>query len=185
MWKNSGDDYGLIAQAMHWSLALLIVGLIAVGWWMVDLDYYDTWYHRAPELHKAFGVVALALALVRIVWAIIDRPPPLPATLHGWEQRGATAAHHVLYLMTVAIPLSGYLISTARGEGIDLFGWFEVPALLPAASGREEWAGVVHAWLAYGTLGLVVLHALAAFKHQFIDKNGILRRMAGIPRSNP
>lgn len=185
MWKNTVADYGLIAQLLHWTVAVLILGLIGLGWWMVDLGYYDPWYYRAPALHKALGMLALLLALVRIGWAIGDRPPHLVASLAAWERLGATAAHHALYLLTIAIPVTGYLISTARGEGIDLFGWFEIPALLPAATGREEWAGRLHAWLAYATLALVVLHALAAIKHQFIDKNGTLRRMAGRPGTNP
>lgn len=184
MWKNTANDYGLIAQGLHWSVAMLILGLIGMGWWMVDLDYYDAWYHQAPALHKALGLVALALAATRVIWAISDRPPRLVAALHAWERLGATLAHHSLYVLTLVVPVTGYLISTARGEAIDIFGWMEVPALLPAAAGREEWAGMVHAWLAYATLALVTLHAVAAIKHQFIDRNGTLRRMAGIPKSD-
>lgn len=181
MWRNSSSHYGYPAQALHWAVGLLILGLVGMGWWMVDLGFYDPWYHRAPELHKALGLLALLLAVVRIGWAAVERPPALVASLRLWERRAATAAHHLLYLATLAIPVSGYLISTARGEGIDLYGWWEVPALLPAAKGREEWAGALHAYLAYGTLALVAVHAAAALKHQFIDRNGTLRRMLGPP----
>lgn len=179
MWRNSSTHYGYLAQLLHWLLGLLILGLIGMGWWMVGLGFYDPWYHRAPELHKTLGMLALVLAVLRIGWAISERPPGLVESLHAWEKLAATAAHHLLYLVTLAIPVTGYLISTARGEGIDLYGWWEVPALLPAEKGREEWAGVLHAYLAYGTLALVGLHASAALKHQFIDRNGTLRRMLG------
>ncbi len=184
MWKNGVNDYGLIAQALHWAVALMILALIALGWWMTDLGFYDPWYHRAPALHKAFGMAALGLALVRIVWVVVDRPPPLEDSLGRWERVAAAMAHRGLYLLTLAIPVTGYLLSTARGEGVELFGGIAVPALLPPESGREAWAGQVHTWLAYGTLGLVALHALAALKHQFFDKDGTLRRMAGVPRTN-
>ncbi|GAB4350947.1 MAG: cytochrome b [Gammaproteobacteria bacterium] len=185
MLRNSNHHYGYIAQLLHWTVALLIIGLIPMGWWMVGLDYYHGWYHRAPQLHKVLGMVALLLAAVRIGWAIIDRPPPLVASLHPWERIAASGAHHLLYLATLAIPVTGYLISTSRGEGIDFYGWFEVPALLPEEKGREEWAGALHAYLAYGTAALVCAHAFAALKHQFIDRNGTLRRMLGRPADQP
>lgn len=185
MWRNTPDHFGYIAQGLHWLVALLILGLIPMGWWMVGLDYYDTWYHRAPALHKVLGLLALVLAVARIGWTIANRPPALVPSLHAWEKRAATATHHLLYLVTLAIPLTGYLISTARGEGIDVYGWFEVPAWLPAEKGREEWAGVLHAYLAYGTAAVVAVHAAAAVKHQLIDRNGTLRRMLGRPVKQP
>ncbi len=185
MLRNSPHHYGYIAQAAHWLVGLLILGLTALGWWMVGLSYYDPWYYRAPELHKVLGLLALLLALLRIVWAMADRPPALVSDLHPLEKTGATVAHYLLYALTLAIPLTGYLISTALGEGIDIYGWWEVPALLPAEKGREEWAGALHAYLAYGTLALVAVHTAGALKHQFIDRNGTLRRMLGPPVNQP
>ncbi len=85
--------------------------------------------------------------------------------------------HLTLFAMMVAIPITGYGISTSAGDGITIFGWFEVPALIPESEALRDLAIELHYYLAYGTAALVLLHAMAAFKHQFIDRDGTLGRM--------
>ncbi|MET0093318.1 MAG: cytochrome b [Sedimenticola sp.] len=179
MLKNSERQYGILARFFHWAVALVLVGLFALGWYMTGLTYYDPWYHDSIELHKSLGVLAAVLIVCRIGWAVYDRKPGYPASLSGWEQRAAALAHGLLYLLMIALPVSGYLISTAQGHGIDLFGLFEIPALLPAADGREEIAGRVHYFLAFGGGWIVLLHVAAALKHNLIDNIDILGRMVG------
>jgi cytochrome b561 len=179
MWKNTSQRYGTVSRLLHWSLALLLVVLFALGWWSTEMSYYDPLYRTVPDLHRALGVLAACLILLRIAWALYN-PHPLPAaTAQPWERWAARIGHLSLYILMVAIPVSGYLISTADGRGVAVFGLFELPALLPADAGREELAGSAHYFLAFGAAYLVLLHAAAALKHQFIDRDGTLRKMIG------
>lgn len=169
--------YDPVTRGLHWTLALLILGLLCLGWYMVDLEYYDRWFNTSREWHKALGILALAFAVVKICWALASRAPALPASMAAWERSSAHAVHVALFAMMVAIPVSGYLISTSAGDGISIFGWFEVPAVLPKSEELRDLAVEMHYYLAYVTAALVLLHTVAAFKHQFVDRNGILRRM--------
>lgn len=177
MLLSTDTRYGGITRILHWLVALTIIGLIWLGWWMVDLSYYDSWYNRSLELHKSLGMAVLAVAAVKIAWVIYDGKPGFPSSMKSWERAAATATHHLFYLMMLLIPATGYVISTSAGDGISIFGLFEIPAVLPASETMRDIAIELHFWLAYATLALVVVHALAALKHQFIDRDGTLRRM--------
>ena len=177
MWRNTGNRYGLAARLLHWSVAILILGLVWLGWYMVDLTYYDAWYNDSLAWHKALGMVALVLGAVKIAWTVYSPPPAYAESLGRRERAAATAVHHVFYVMMVLIPLTGYLVSTSEGEGIDLWGWFTVPAVVVAGEGMRDLAIEAHYWCAYGTLAIAAGHAAAALKHQFLDRDGTLRRM--------
>ena len=177
MWRNTESRYGLVAKLLHWSIAALILGLIWLGWYMVDLTYYDTWYYDSLAWHKALGIVAFALGAVKIGWTFHSRPPAYAATLKRWERAAATAVHHLFYALMVLIPLTGYLVSTSEGDGIDLWGLFTVPAVVGAGEEIRDLAIEVHYWCGYGVGVLAVVHATAAIKHQLVDQDGTLRRM--------
>lgn len=177
MLRNSVDRYGLISKILHWSIALLIFGLVWLGWYMVDLGYFDRWYNRSLELHKALGMVVLALAFGRIVWVRVSPDPALPPAMRRWERAAARAMHHTLALMMILVPLTGYAISTADGKPVSVFGIVDVPAVLPRSEVLRDAATELHFYLAYATALLAVLHALAAFKHQLVDRDGTLARM--------
>jgi len=176
-WKNSATAYGLVARSLHWLIALLILALIWLGWYMVGLTYYDRWYNAALHYHRAVGMAVLLLGLAVIAWNLHNRPPPMVASLKRWEKAAAHAVHGFLYLAMVLLPLSGYLISTSAGDGVALFGGVEIPALVSLEGRARDGAIAVHYYLAYGALGLVCVHAGAALKHQFLDRDGTLRRM--------
>jgi len=178
-WRNSSTGYGSTARLLHWLTALAFFGLFGLGLYITSLSYYDPFYKQGFLLHKSLGVLFFLAAAARVAWAISDRKPPLAASLTRFEHLAATATHGLLYLLTLAIPLTGYLISTADGRGVPVFGLFEIPALLPAADGREEIAGRVHLGLALFAMGLVGMHALAALKHHFFDRDDTLRKMLG------
>lgn len=177
--RNDARRFGLVSVVLHWGVALTVFGLFGVGLWMVGLDYYSPWYQQAPFLHKSVGVVLFAVMLLRLVWRWISPPPPALATHARWERIGAHLGHLALYLLVFAILISGYLISTADGRPVSVFGLFEVPATLSGLDRQEDIAGAVHYWLAWTLIALVVVHAAAALKHHFIDRDVTLLRMLG------
>ncbi len=177
MSRNSEDRYGLVSKLLHWSIAFGIIGLICLGWWMVGLSYYDSWYNRALELHRAFGTVVLFLAVLFMIWKIRVPSPGLQSELQPWEKQAARGAHAILIVAMFAIPLTGYLISTSAGAGVPIFGLFQIPAMLPKSETMRDLAIEAHYYLAYGLVAVIAAHAGAAFKHQFIDKHGTLKRM--------
>lgn len=178
-WRNSNSTYGLISIALHWLVALAVFGLFGLGLWMVGLDYYSIWYRTAPDLHKSIGITLFVVMLGRVAWRFLSPPPPAPAN-HGAATRLASKAGHAfLYLALFVLMLSGYLISTADGRGIPVFGLFEVPATLTSIPDQADIAGVVHEYLAWALVIFAGLHALAALKHHFIDRDATLVRMFG------
>lgn len=178
-WRNSARRYGLVSILLHWGGALAVFGLFGLGLWMVGLNYYSPWYRTAPDIHKGIGILLLLAMLLRLAWRWISPPPPPLASYSALTRRGAGLVHGLLYLGLFALMLSGYLISTADGRPISVFGWFSVPATLSGLPGQEDIAGRVHYWLAWGLVVLAGLHALAALKHHFIDRDATLSRMLG------
>ena len=181
MLRNSHTHYGAVSRALHWAIACSMTALFALGWYMTELSYYDPWYKLAFDWHKSAGILFLGLAAARLLWAMAERPVAAAHGTASWQRGAARGAHYLLYVMTLVVPVSGYLISTAKGDAISVFGWFEVPALLPSVDQGEELAGQLHYYLAFGTAYLVGLHALAAAKHQFLDRDGTLGRMISGP----
>jgi cytochrome b561 len=176
MLGNTPTRYGLPARLLHWSLAVLVLGLIGLGWWMMGLSYYDAWYYAAREWHAALGLAAWLLGLAFALGHLANRPPPsLP--LAPWERAAAWAAHKLLYLALLLLPAAGYLILTADGNAFVLFGWVSLPPLFAPNEAVREAAAAVHAWGAYGLLGLVGVHAGAALKHHFLNRDRTLLRM--------
>lgn len=177
--RNTNDDYGVIAIGLHWLVALAVLGLFGLGLWMVELTYYDNWYQTAPAIHKGVGVLLLLVMTGRVVWRFLSPPPrPLPS-LSPLERRVSGLVHGALYLLLFAVIASGYLISTADGRPIDVFGLFQVPATLTGLPNQADRAGDLHLALAIGAVALAGIHALAALKHHFIDRDRTLSRMLG------
>lgn len=179
-WRNHADAYGVIAIAFHWSAALLTAGLFALGLYMVTLTYYDPLYRTLPQWHKDLGAALIALMLLRLSWRTLS-PPPAPVSGHRPAERHAAKLTHVLlYLLPFALAVFGYLISTADGRPLRLWGdTLAVPALRTGIDNQEDLAGTVHLWLAYTLIGLAVLHALGALKHHIFDRDRTLQRMLG------
>ena len=177
MWRNGRDHYGLVSICLHWTIALGMIGLVALGAWMVGLTYYDRWYNDSLAFHKALGIAVLGLAALKFGWRLAGRGPGFGPEVRAHERAGATAMHWLLNALIVLLPLSGYLISTSEGAGVDLFGLVELPALVAVSAATRDLAIDVHFYLAYGAIGLVALHAGAALKHHFVDRGSTLRRM--------
>ena len=182
MWRSGKDRYGIVSSGFHWAIALSVVGLVGLGAWMVGLTYYDPWYYDSLALHKAMGIVVLALALAKFGWKLVDRNPGFGPEVKPHERAGATAMHWLLNALMVLLPVTGYLISTSEGAGIDMFGLFDVPALVDVTAETRDLAIDIHFYVAYGGIALVGMHIIAALKHHFVDRGSTLRRML-IPRS--
>ena len=167
----------IATRLLHWLSALLIFGLFGVGLYMTSLTYYDPLYHQLPWWHKSFGLLLMALIAVRLLRRAVAQSPPAEPGHSALERAAASITHILLYAITLLIGVSGYLISTAEGKGIEVFGWFEIPALIRPFEDQADIAGAIHLWLAWALMGLVALHAAGAIKHHLIDKDNTLKRM--------
>jgi cytochrome b561 len=179
IWRNDDQSYGVVAIILHWLVAIVVVGLFALGLWMVDLTYYDPWYRRAPEIHKGVGVLLFLLLLFRLGWRYSNPRPRPEAGTPMIEHRVSILVHALLYVLPLALMLSGYLISTADGRPIHVFGLFDLPATLSGLPNQADLSGKVHAILAYLLIIVAGVHALAALKHHFIDRDRTLLRILG------
>jgi len=175
--QQSKSGYNNLSVSLHWLMALMVFGLFAVGFWMVDLTYYSSWYKTAPYWHKSVGIILAMLLILRIIWRLKSGKPAPLASHSTTTVKMAALAHVALYLLLLTIVLTGYLISTADGRGIEVFSWFEVPGLGELFKEQADIAGALHKWFAYGLMVLVAFHALGAIKHHVIDKDATLKRM--------
>jgi cytochrome b561 len=177
--RNSQATYGLVAVFLHWLVALTVAGMFGLGYWMVGFTYYDAWYKQGPDIHRSVGVLLFIAMLLRVVWRLMNpRPEPVPGH-RRWELFAAHLAHGLLYVLLFVATVSGYLISTADGSSVSVFGWFDVPSITGRIKGMEDTAGVVHYWVTWSVVVLAGIHALGALKHHFIDRDNTLHRMFG------
>jgi len=182
---SNGTNQAIIRQwhwlsiSIHWITVVLVTSLFALGLWMVELTYYSEWYRTAPDIHKSIGIVLFSLTLLRLIWIKLKGKPSAAKGVSQKDQLMAKIAHRLLYILLFSVMLFGYLISTADGRGIEVFGLFEIPAIIFDIDKQEDIAGVIHLWLAVSLISLVLLHAFAALKHHFINKDQTLTRMMG------
>ncbi|WP_415912959.1 cytochrome b [Neptuniibacter sp. QD37_11] len=169
--------FSLLARSIHWVTALAVVGLFGLGFWMVELDYYNEWYQTAPELHKSIGLGLFGLTLFRIIYVSLKPTPSIEG--FRFERIVAKCTHLGLYVLLLTIFASGYMISTADGRGMEFFGLFEIPSAGEFIENQEDVAGAIHAYAAWALIGFAGLHALAALKHHFVNKDNTLKKMIG------
>lgn len=185
MLKNTETAYGYISIIMHWLMALIIFGLFGLGLYMVELSYYDAWYKGSLDLHKSIGMVLVALLLARVCWTVFNiKPKSAVNNASKLEVNSAHFAHIALYILMTALMLSGYLISTADGRDISVFGLVSIPASSIAIQNQEDIAGSIHNILAWSLVLLALAHGATAIKHHFINKNDTLKRMLKVSHSN-
>jgi len=180
MLRNTEHQYGFVSIAIHWLMALLVFGMFALGLYMVDLTYVDAWYKAAPAWHISVGMLLLMLLIFRLLWRLSNPVPEIYGQL--FAKRMGLLVHRLHYVFMFSLMLSGYLMVTADGRGVEVFAWFEVPALWIVDQGNEVLLGKAHMVLAWIFMGFVALHTLAALKHHIIDKDRTLLRMLGIQR---
>ena len=169
--------YTHTAIALHWLVALLIFAAFPLGMYMHDLPLSPAKL-QLYSYHKWLGITALLLVVLRILWRVTHRPPALPETMPRWQKIASEVMHQLLYVLMLAAPLSGWLMSSAKGFKTVWFGVLPLPDLVGKDKALGEWLASVHASLNYLLLALVVLHIAAALKHHLIDKDGVLLRMS-------
>ena len=176
------ERYTPAAIALHWIVALLILANLALGLYTVDLPLSPAKL-RNFSYHKWIGVTVFMLAAARLLWRLGHRPPALPAAMPPWERLTAAFTHALLYFLFFAAPLTGWLFSSAAGFQTVYLGVVPIPDLL---SKNKEVADVIkamHRWINYTMAAVIVVHAAAALKHHFIDRDDVLRRILPAPRT--
>ena len=175
-WRNSTAGYGWTSIILHWLSFLIVLFLLVEGVYMVTLTYYDPLYHTLPHWHKVAGVIITLLTLGRLLWNQLNpHPALLPAP--RWQQLAARLVHLAFYVALLALGVTGYVITTAKGKPIDLVAGLQIPALGSWPTATAELMGVLHRWIAYTVGGLILLHSGAALAHHFIQRDATLRRM--------
>lgn len=174
------ERYSGMAIALHWVLALAILGAFGVGLVLGDMPFSPAKL-KLINWHKWAGVMILALSAWRLVWRLWQRPPALPAAIErampGWQRVAHHGTHHLMYLLFFAVPLLGWAYSSAKGYPIVWFGVLPLPDWVPKDAALADALKPLHALAAFALIGLVILHVGAALKHQFIDRDGLLARM--------
>ena len=173
--RTEKKHYGSISRCLHWLMAFLILGMLACG---LSLSYLPG--DVKPEViewHKSFGISLLALAAVRLFWRFFNPPPSLPEALRPWVKIASAISHASLYGLMVAIPMAGWLMSSAFSRPVQLFGLTTLPSLIEK---NREWGVFFKNWhsqLAYLLVAFIILHVAAALYHHLVCKDDILRRM--------
>ncbi len=166
--------YTTTAMLLHWLIALLIFVLFPLGLYMHGLKLSPTKLHLY-SYHKWAGITVLLLAFLRVVWRTAHQPPAL--NMPYWQQTASNVVHALLYLLIIAVPLSGWLMSSAKGVQTVWLGILPLPDLVEKDKALGQLLGFVHQNLNYTLLALVMLHIAAALKHRFIDKDDVIKRM--------
>lgn len=179
-WQSSAKNYGLIAIIFHWTIALLFIAQLALGYLMSGDDVDPALQFNLFQYHKSVGFVVLALAIPRVIWYVLSRKPHPPAGSGRAANIGARVTHALLLCLTVAVPLAGWAVASTSPLQIPsyVFDIVVVPGLPLEISDKSEalWTGV-HETLAYLAAAIVLLHVAAALWHHFILKDRIFRRM--------
>ncbi|MEP7155964.1 MAG: cytochrome b [Betaproteobacteria bacterium] len=170
------ERYTRTAMSLHWLIAVMLLISLSVGLYMTGLKLSPDKL-KLYSWHKWAGVTIFMLVVLRCVWRLFHTPPPLPASMPGWQKFSAEATHYLLYALMFAIPLSGWLMSSAKGFQTVYFGVLPLPDLLQKNQELGELLESVHKYLNYTLIGVIVLHAAAALQHHFIVKDDVLRRM--------
>ena len=176
--------YTRSAIGLHWIAAALIITNLCFGLWMVGLPLspqklkYLSW-------HKWVGVTILIVSAARLLWRVGHPAPALPDSMKPWEKAAAHASHTLLYILFFAAPITGWLFSSAAGFQTVYLGVLPIPDLLAKNKELADVLKVIHRWINYTMAAVIVVHAAAALKHHFVDRDDVLARMTPFlrPRS--
>lgn len=174
--KNNSQTWGSLSIGLHWLTVILILGLMAVGLIMTNLP-------NGPQkiqiyaMHKSFGLTILGLTILRLLWRFFSTNPDEVENTPAWQSWVAKLTHGALYLLLFAMPISGWLFNSAAGFPLKYFGIFKLPRLSGYDPQLKELAGDAHETFFYILALLMLMHAGAALKHHYLDKDNTLTRM--------
>ena len=175
--KNTALRWGSLARLFHWVIVVLIITQFVLANMAEDLPLGMAKLATLAR-HKSVGITILALAVLRLLWRLYNRnSPPLPATLKPYQKGLAHLTHYGLYLLLFAMPLSGWMMSSAKNYPVSWFGFFTLPNLVQPDEGVFEFMKSTHGVLAGTLVVIATLHVLAALYHHFMKKDDVLKRM--------
>jgi cytochrome b561 len=172
---TAGPRYTKVAIWLHWLIGLAVIANIGLA--MLTEDMPRETHRAAMGIHKALGIAILALTVARILWRLGHRPPPLPAATPAWQRPLSKLVHFLFYVLLILLPLSGWVWMSAADRPIDFFGLFTLPAIVAPSESLADVMHDRHEVLGLTMLALAAIHILAALKHQFIDRTGLIGRM--------
>lgn len=177
--RNSETRYGAIAQLLHWSIVALIITQLVLASKAEGLPLGPAKIAVLAQ-HKSFGMTIFGLAVLRLIWRLLNPVPSLPENTPRWQRIAANVSHGALYALIIITPVFGWMMSSARNFPVSWFGLFTFPDLVKPDKAAYETFHQVHEVLALTLAALALLHAAAGLKHHFIDRDDVLRRM--LPR---
>jgi cytochrome b561 len=177
--KNTEGHYGIVAILFHWSMALLVVGLAALGLYMVTLP--DVGFNTEKIVlilfHKQVGLLVFFLVVARLAWRVTQALPQLVAQIPDWQKIAARFVHLSFYALMFILPITGWIMSSAAGIPVSFFGLFALPDLVGSDDYLFYQFIEIHKWMGYVLIFLIVIHVGAALRHHFVFKDDTLRRM--------
>ncbi len=174
--RNSDQSWGTVAKTLHWFIAVMILGMFVLGWAAVNYPMSPLKL-RLFIWHKTLGISLLALVLFRIAWRLANPTPVPPSGMRRWERPLARASHVLLYVVMLAMPLSGWVIHSAANFPLKLYGLVLLPSIAPADKALQTQAELVHLTLFWIFVALLLLHVGAALHHHFVYRDDTLTRM--------
>jgi len=177
--QNTEVRYGAVAMALHWLMALLLGALVALGLYMTRLPDvgFDTWKIRLILYHKQLGMVAMMLVALRLLWRVGNALPRLVDTLPDWQKVVARLVHLCFYALMLALPLTGWLMSSATGIPVSVLGLFTLPDLVPYDDGLFHTLINIHRYLGYALIVCMSAHIGAALGHHLVLRDNTLKKM--------
>lgn len=177
-WRNSPTGFGRVSRVLHWLMALMILFMLALG---TRLSYLqpglaNLWLYG---LHKTVGFGVLSLVLVRLIWHRISPPPPPLGPPQAWENRLARAVHRAIYALILAIPLSGWVASSATGLDVMIFDRWVIPPIAPVSEAWDRWGFLAHRWLTRALMVLLLLHIAGAIRRGLQGDGSFSRMVIG------
>jgi cytochrome b561 len=173
--QNNIAQYSLTFKLLHWILAVLVIGLITLGWYMMSIEHQPNsiWYFN---LHKSLGIIAAVLIALRLIWRLSMVSLPLPISVPQWQAKIAQKIHWLLYVCMILMPLTGFIGASYSKYGVALFG-LKIPDWASKNHDIAEIFFDIHGIIAWILVMLIILHVLAALKHLLINQDGIFQRM--------
>ena len=173
--RNTKRSWGSLSKALHWLIVLLIINQWVIAERADDLNGFQKF--TALNWHKWFGMTIFMLAIVRLAWRLANPVPDLTAETRPWERMLAKISHFLLYALIFAMPLTGWLMSSARNFPVSWFKMFQFPDLVAPSEPLFHRMNDLHHQLFAVLVVVAALHVAGALKHHFIDRNDVLKRM--------